>query len=81
MSDSNQLCRFAGILAASSVLPPDYAFNVGLNPDNDNGTHTFYGLSLRTAGTQTVTITDTKFPSATFPARAGCCRTTRRRRR
>ena len=36
------------------VLPADYTFTAG-----DNGTHTFSGVALATAGSQTVTATDT----------------------
>ena len=36
------------------VLPADYTFTAG-----DNGTHTFSGVAWATAGSQTVTATDT----------------------
>ena len=39
---------------SGSVLPADYTFTSG-----DNGTHTFSGVALATAGSQTVTATDT----------------------
>ncbi|GFE59357.1 carboxypeptidase regulatory-like domain-containing protein [Geobacter sp. AOG1] len=46
---------------AQAVLPGDYTFTAG-----DNGTHTFTnGVTLKTAGSQTVTATDTVTSSIT----------------
>jgi hypothetical protein len=43
-----------------AVLPPDYAFTT-----SDAGTHTFTaGATLKTAGSQTITVADTTQPSA-----------------
>lgn len=45
--------------ALSAGLPADYAFV----PATDNGVHVFTGVTLNTAGTQTLTVTDTATPS------------------
>ncbi|TXC45623.1 hypothetical protein, partial [Salmonella enterica] len=45
---------------AHAVLPADYTFVSG-----DNGTHTFGGITLVTAGSQSVTATDTVFAAVT----------------
>src|SRR5205823_9602867 len=39
---------------SAAVLPADYTFVAG-----DNGTHTFSGFTLKTAGSRTLTATDT----------------------
>jgi hypothetical protein len=46
----------------SATLPADYAFTSG-----DNGVHTFSGVVLRTAGSQTITVADIAMP-LTVPA-------------
>jgi hypothetical protein len=45
---------------ASAVLPHDYTFTAA-----DQGVHTFNGVTLKTAGTQTVTATGTRIPADT----------------
>src|SRR5262249_12632777 len=45
--------------AAAATLPPDYTFTAA-----DQGVHTF-SVTLRTAGSQTVTATDTRAPAIT----------------
>ena len=45
---------------ASATLPPSYTFTAA-----DAGTHTFAGVTLRTAGSQALTATDTTFASVT----------------
>jgi hypothetical protein len=45
--------------SAAATLPADYTFTTA-----DQGMHTFY-LTLRTAGSQTVTVTDTQAPALT----------------
>jgi hypothetical protein len=45
---------------AQATLPANYAFTA-----SDNGVHTFTGLILRTAGSQTITATDTATGSLT----------------
>jgi hypothetical protein len=47
----------------SATLPADYTFTAG-----DHGVHTFTGLSLRTAGSQSITATDTVTSSITGAA-------------
>lgn len=48
--------------AAGSILPADYTFTVGAG--GDNGVHTFTNAAtMVTAGTQTITATDTAKPS------------------
>ena len=62
----NTVTSYAGTVRFTStdvqaVLPPDYAFAPG-----DNGTHTFVGgVSLGTAGSRAVTVTDVVTTSAT----------------
>jgi hypothetical protein len=53
----------------SATLPPNYTFTTG--GGNDNGVHTFSGVSsvtLKKAGAQTVTLTDTTYTGITGQA-------------
>jgi hypothetical protein len=50
-------------LNGARVLPPDYTFTVGV--DRDNGSHSFNGVVLVTAGLQRIIATDTADPSIT----------------
>ncbi len=42
---------------AQAILPADYTFTAA-----DHGTHTFNGITLKTAGNQAITVTDTRDP-------------------
>jgi hypothetical protein len=62
-SNGNVLTGYAGTVQFTStdpqaVLPKDYTFGPG-----DNGTHTFTGVVLRTAGTQSINVTDNGSPA------------------
>jgi hypothetical protein len=46
-----------------ATLPPSYAFTSGAG--GDNGVHTFSGVTLRTAGVQTISVADPATSSAT----------------
>jgi hypothetical protein len=51
---------------AGAMLPGPYTFTVGTGVGNDNGTHTFSGgATLKTAGPQTISATDTVSASIT----------------
>lgn len=65
---TNPASTYTGTLHFTSsdpqaVLPPDYTFTAG-----DNGSHTFSGIQFRTAGIQSLTVTDTATPSITATA-------------
>jgi len=70
-AQGNPATTYTGTLHFSSsdpaaVLPADYTFTTGTG--GDNGTHQFQGVALKTAGTQTITATDTKTGAITGSA-------------
>jgi uncharacterized repeat protein (TIGR02543 family) len=50
---------------ATALLPTDYTFT-GSGTGKDNGSHTFSKVTLKTAGSQTITATDLTLPT-TYP--------------